>query len=549
MLRITVMADDRGAIFKIEGKLSNEWVSEAEKAWAAFSNAQTHKRVVVDVCSVSFVDDVGRDLLTRMHSSGAKLVGTGPMMGALLDEICGDGRRMGKKWMRSVLSLFFLTLSGLLLFVGDTVFAQDTGATAAPLTLEQAIHIAQANNREVKNAVLAVAIDEDHVAEAHTYRLPSMNVYALGSQLLTPVDFTFQKGVFGDFPGIGPVPGTDTKIHTPLRPTFYGLTQVSQPLSQQYKIGLNIRQAQLAKLVDEQKVRSQKQSVINQVKKSYYSILQTQSSLASSEENLKFDRELDRTTEQLVVEKATLKSESMSVKARIAQEEYNNLALRDTFASQKEQLNSLLGRDIRTDFSVVEVPEATDTESDLEAARTKALAARPELREGRLRVEQARINRRITKADYIPDVSLAVNNVSLVNVNMLPSNVASAGVLITWNPVDWGRRKHELATATKQIEQATNSVNDAESQVLVEVAAKFRKLAESRALLSAAKLQLEAEREKLRVLMNQYEQKVALSKDVFQQRSVVESATSQNSQALLLFWAAKADLEKSLGEE
>ncbi len=418
-----------------------------------------------------------------------------------------------------------------------------------PLTLEEAINLAQANNRQIKNAILTAAIDEDEIAEAHTYRLPSLNVYALGSQLLTPVDFTFQKGVFGDFPGIGPVPGKDTKIHTPLRPTFYGLMQVSQPLSQQYKIGLNIRQAKLAKLVDEQRLRAEKQSVTNQVKKLYYAILQTQSSLASSEENLKFDRELDRTTEQLVTEKAALKSESMSVKARIAQEEYGNLTLRDTVASQKEQLNSLLGRDVRADYSVVEVPEATNTEDNLGEAQAKALSARPELREGRLRLEQAEVNRRIKKADYIPDVSLAVNNLSLGNVNMLPSNVASAGVLVNWNAMDWGRRKHELATATKQIEQSKNSVNDAEAQVLVDVAAKFRKLAESRVLLAAAKLQLEAEREKLRVLMNQYQQKVALSKDLLQQRASVEAATSQNSQALLSFWAAKADFEKSLGEE
>jgi hypothetical protein len=101
---------------------------------------------------------------------------------------------------------------------------------------------------------------DDQVAEARTYRFPSLNLYALGSQLLTPVDFTFQRGAFGSFPGIGPVPATDTRIHTPLRPTFYGLTQFSQPLSQQYKIGLNIKQAKLAKLVDEQKLRAQKQS-------------------------------------------------------------------------------------------------------------------------------------------------------------------------------------------------------------------------------------------------------------------------------------------------
>ena len=442
------------------------------------------------------------------------------------------------------LLVIFLICNGL------AVSAQEPAPSGPPpLTLEEAINLAQANNHQVKNAILAVAIDDDQIAEARTYRKPSLNVYALGSQLLTPLDFTFQKGVFGTFPGIGPVPATETKIHTPSRPTFFGFMQVSQPLSQQYKIGLNIRQAKLAKLVDEQKLRGQKQSVINDVKKLYYAILQSQSSLASSEESLKFDRELDRTTEQLVIEKAALKSESMSVKARIAQEEYNNLTLRDTLASQKEQLNSLMGRDVRTDFSVVEVPEATSTEGDLEEAQTKALSSRPELREGRLRLQQAELNRRITKADYIPDVSLTVNNLSLVDVNLLPSNVVSAGVLITWNPMDWGRRKHELAAATKQIAQSKNSVEDAESQVLTDVAAKFRKLAESRALLAAAKLQLEAEREKLRVLMNQYDQKVALSKDVLQQRASVESAANQNSQALLSFWAAKAEFEKSLGEE
>jgi len=325
--------------------------------------------------------------------------------------------------------------------------------------------------------------------------------------------------------------------------------QLSQPLSQQYKVGLNIRLAELARVADEQNLRGQKQSVVNQVKQAYYAILQTQSSLASNEENLKFDRELERTTIQLVNEKTALKSESMDVKARIAQEEYNSLALSDTLASQKEQLNILLGRGIRTEFSVVEGPEATSTEGNLEEAQTKALSARPELQEGRLRLQQAQLNRRITKADYIPDVSLTVSNLSLVDVNLLPSNVASAGVLIKWNPIDWGRRKHELAEASKQIEQSKNSLNDSEAQVLVEVATKFRKLAESRALLAAAKLQLDAEREKLRVLMNQYGQKVVLLKDVLQQRSSLEGATNQNSQAMLSFWAAKADFEKSVGED
>jgi len=221
----------------------------------------------------------------------------------------------------------------------------------------------------------------------------------------------------------------------------------------------------------------------------------------------------------------------------------------NSLASQKEQLNDLLGRDIRTDFSVAEVPEATTIEASLDAAQAQALSARPELAEARLTVQQAELNRRITKTQYIPDVSLAVTNLSLTNINLLPSYVATAGVLVSWDPIDWGRRKHELAAASKTIEQSKNSANETEAQILVEVAAKFRKLGETRALLHATTLQRDAEREKLRVVRNQFEQKTALLKDVLQQKMSLEMVTNQYNQALLSFWTAKADFEKSLGEE
>ncbi len=89
------------------------------------------------------------------------------------------------------------------LLVGTSVstFAQDsTASESAVLTLEQAVNIAQANNRSVKNAQLFASIDDDQIAEARTYRFPSISLYALGSQLLTPVNFTFQQGAFGTFP-------------------------------------------------------------------------------------------------------------------------------------------------------------------------------------------------------------------------------------------------------------------------------------------------------------------------------------------------------------
>ena len=47
-------------------------------------------------------------MLARMHSSGAKLIGTGPTTGALIAEICGGKWSPNRKWIRSALGLFFL---------------------------------------------------------------------------------------------------------------------------------------------------------------------------------------------------------------------------------------------------------------------------------------------------------------------------------------------------------------------------------------------------------------------------------------------------------
>jgi len=111
MLRITIQEDERTAAFKLEGKLANEWVAEAQKAWLEFASLPRQQRIVVDLCGVSFVDDAGRDLLGRMHADGARLIGTGPMSSALIEEICEQSRRSGRSWTRSILGLLFLLLA------------------------------------------------------------------------------------------------------------------------------------------------------------------------------------------------------------------------------------------------------------------------------------------------------------------------------------------------------------------------------------------------------------------------------------------------------
>ena len=416
------------------------------------------------------------------------------------------------------------------------------------LTLEQAIQQALDNNRLLKIGSLEVQKAEDAIAANRTRRLPNTSFYVLGSQLLTEVRFEVQRGQFGTFQGIGPVPSEETLITTARRPNAYVVGQVAQPLSQLYKINLGIRQGEFARELAQQKLRGQQQEVISNVKKLYFAALEAESGLEASEEALKLYRELDRLAGQYVAQRVALKSESLDIKARLAKEEYDALVLRHKLATLKEQLNKLLGRDLRTEFALSPVAAPTPLETDLPAAQGRALENSPELREARLKLKQAEQDRRIKKAEYIPDISLSFNYLSPFRIEFVPKNIASVGFQFSWEPFDWGRKKHELGQKDRAIEQARSALQESERQVLGDVNEKFRKLVEARALIRVAEVSRDSARERLRVVKNRYAEQMVLLKETLEAQATVAEANHSYRQAVLAFWMAKAEFEKALGE-
>lgn len=417
------------------------------------------------------------------------------------------------------------------------------------LTLNEAIRIAVANNRSLKIATLEVDKSKWEIAEFKTKRLPAFSGTVFGSQLLNEVSFTFKEGAFGNFPATGPIPDKDTKITTPRRPTAYVVGQATQPLSQLYKIHLGLRAQQLDSQLTSEKARAERQSVIKDVKQSYYAVLQSESALQAAESTVKQYQELDRVVLQRLSQEAALKSDSMGVKAKLAHEQYTLIQLRNTLNSRKESLNDLLGRDIRTEFSVEPVPAASFEESELKIAQDRALSQRPEIKQAELSLKQAEYSRRLAKADYIPDLGVAFHYISPFNVEVLPSNVASVGLELKWEPWDWGRRK-DVINQKKIVEtQAVAQLRETQSRVLMDVNSRFRKLEETRILVQVAQAERDATRQKLQEITSKYEQEAVLLSDVLGQQSEVAGATDDYQQALLGFWTAKSEFEKSLGED
>jgi len=435
----------------------------------------------------------------------------------------------------------------LLLATPLAAWCQQSGPRAAEvLSLDQAINIALQNNRPLKNARLNVEKGEEEIGSVRTSRLPSTHFYALVSQDMVKHKINLTNPVNGIFPGIGPF----FTLSTPSRPTAVFAAQVLQPIAQQYRIGLAIDAVKLARDQEQQKLRSEEQSLINNVKQTYYGILQSESALENVRDEVKAYRELDRVTGEFVLQQVVLKSDHLQVQTRLAKAEYEALDLSNRLSTQKEQLNRLLGRDVLTDFSVGPVADATVFEYDISASCRRALEQRPELNEARLKVEQAKLDKRLKKSEYIPDVSIGFTSLSLRNFDeVVPKNIASVGVVMIWEPFDWGRKKRQLAEKTKTIEQAENSLKETEDQILIEVGDKFRRLQQTQQALRVARLSQDAEREALRITQGRYRFEAALLTEVLQSQAKLADANNQFQQALLSFWTAKAEFERALGQD
>ena len=97
--------------------------------------------------------------------------------------------------------------------------------------------------------------------------------------------------------------------------------------------------------------------------------------------------------------------------------------------------------------------------------------------------------------------------------------------------------------------RGAQQADDAQSQVLVDLNDKFRKLRESRGQLRVAQLARETSAENFRVIQEKFKVQASLVRDVLESEAGLEQAGSDYRQALLSYWNARIEFERALGEE
>jgi outer membrane protein len=418
------------------------------------------------------------------------------------------------------------------------------------LTLSVAVQEADANNRAVQVAQLEHEKALGDIRVARTNRLPVFSVTALGSQPLTQLGLTLSLGSLGVYPGVGPIPGKTTTLEDPLRVGLIVFANVSQPLTQQHKIGLGIELARVGVEASTEQLRLKRQSTLNEVRRLYYGIAQADSGRTRLRATIEFLHQLERETSQNVAQRVALHADLLTVQAQLAQAVYELLKLDDPVQTQKEQLNRLMGRPVDTPFDVAPPSPADVAQLSLPEAYAEALTSRPEIRLATIQVRKAELDRRMKSAERIPDLSLSLNALKTANFSsILPSSVTSVGIQGTWDVFDWGRKRQQVGMKRDAEAQALLELKDAEALVRIDVGHQYRRVREARQELELAVVMRSSDTESLRVMRNRYTQRDALLSDLVKAQSSLANAENRVTEALLNLATAKADLDKAIGRE
>jgi hypothetical protein len=86
MLKITTHRSDDSTRITLEGRLVGPWIKEVEQCWRESEQSATGRRLIVDLTGVTFVEQEGKALLTRIYQAGAELIASGCCMRSIVED-------------------------------------------------------------------------------------------------------------------------------------------------------------------------------------------------------------------------------------------------------------------------------------------------------------------------------------------------------------------------------------------------------------------------------------------------------------------------------
>ncbi|PMB17184.1 TolC family protein [Fischerella thermalis] len=416
-----------------------------------------------------------------------------------------------------------------------------------PITLEQAVELAQRNNTQLQIALLELERAKAALREAQAALFPTVDLSAgitrqqsAQSQLSSEIRQRQEEGL---------PPELRSESTDEPSTSFSGQAQLIYNIYTSGRRSANIGAA-------EEQLRFQELNVANQSEEIRLNVAQNYYNLQEADENVRIRQSAVRNAE------VTLRDAQALERAGVGTQ-FDVLRAQVTLANAQQQLSQALSqqRIARSQLATtLNIPDALSVNAadpvrlaglwnlPLEDTIVLAYQNRPELQQQLAQRNLSEQRRRLALADLGPQISLVAsyNLLDQFDDSISVTDGYSLGVQATLNLYDGGAARARADQQRANIRIAETQFNDTRNQIRFQVEQAYSELRANLDRVNTANIALEQARESLRLARLRFQAGVGTQTDVIAAEDDLTEAEGNVVSAILSYNRALASLQRSV---
>lgn len=415
--------------------------------------------------------------------------------------------------------------------LGAVLAVAHGGAPQAPLSLDEALKIAEQNAYSLKIAQTGIRKADANVREADSNRNVQVQLNASYTR--------FDKAISGSQGTIRPIDSKSANL------------QLSYPLDFGGALGRVVRSAKYLYFASQNSFQAELNVLKLNVRQAYFQSVQASDQVAVFKEALGVAQERLKNLRAQLNQGQIARVDVLRGETQVSQAQSDLLRSENALTLAKNALNNAMSRPIDTPFETapVEHPEFPDID-EAELARI-AVENRYELRSIRNQSASFAELVRAAAAARIPTVTFAVqNSYSFGELGFGSTTSSLTGSLsISVNVWDSGRSKAQVDRYREDLKAAALQYDQAALGVSLEVRQAVANFRNARSRLEVARLQVLSAEENYRLSVLRTDNGEGINLEVVDAQNQLTSAKSQRVAANYEMLAAFAQLQKAVGSD
>ena len=295
---------------------------------------------------------------------------------------------------------------------------------------------------------------------------------------------------------------------------------VAQPIYRASALVTGVELGELDLELSKSAMVQTKSDIVLSVHDAYYNLLKARKFEEVAEQSL--EERKSHLKDAKAYYKAGLipKNDMLQSEVQLAGAEIERIRALNLSTMALARLNTLLRRPIENEIQVEDVLKYEPSEISYELAVQQAKKHRPELKQSEIAIEQADKNITLTRAPYLPAVSVSANylkqgdDILTQEYPLGSSEVKTVRATLEWRFWAWGQSKDEVAVAKYNMKKAQENEADLLDNIILQVREAYLDIKEFEYNIIVTEKAIEQAEEDFRINQSRYQAQLSTSTDV-----------------------------------